>query len=96
MTHLQKLAIKECFYTKAVLLGLVACILLENGDAASARYAPSYYRGPRTNLYPRYYPHDHRTFAWPLTYFNPNAAFWYHRCFDTGHYVVCYPYPAPS
>jgi hypothetical protein len=103
MTHLQKLAMKELFYTKAVLLGFVAGFLLENGDVASAQCAPSYYCGPRTDFYPRYYPHDHRPFAWALPpgqlripYFNPIAAFRYHRCFDTGHYVVCYPYPAPS
>jgi hypothetical protein len=95
-----ELTMKKYRYVKAVLAGLLACFLLENGDVARAQGAPSYCCGSRANFHPQ---HDHRTFAWEpppvqlrIPYFNPNAAAWRHQCFDTGHYVVCYPYPAPS
>jgi hypothetical protein len=91
---------KQYLYIKAILPGLLACFALESGDVARAQCAPSYHCGSRMNFHLQ---HDHRTLAWAsppmqsrIPYFNPNAAFQYHQCFDTGHYVVCYPYPTPS
>jgi|SRR6266498_312843 len=90
-------------HINAVTMGIAVCLLLGNTDIASAQCRPGFYCGRGTNFYPQYYPRGYPNYIRPLPpvqprlpYLNPNAAFRYQKCYQSGPNVSCYPYPAPN